>query len=88
VLAERRDATDPYAQVADRDEIWGLLATLPQRQRAALVLRYFEDLADDEIAGALGCRVGTVRSLLSRGLTSLRGQTAAPQQWPPARRFA
>jgi RNA polymerase sigma-70 factor (sigma-E family) len=88
VLAERRDATDPYAQVADRDEIWGLLATLPQRQRAALVLRYFEDLADDEIAGALGCRVGTVRSLHSRGLTSLRGQAAAPQQWPPARRFA
>ena len=40
-----------------------MLRTLPERQRAALVLRYFHDLPDDEIGAALGCREGTVRSL-------------------------
>ncbi len=49
-----------------------LLATLPPRQRAALTLRYVHDLSDDAIASALGCRTGTVRSLLSRGREALR----------------
>ena len=49
-----------------------LLAGLPPRQRAALTLRYVHDLEDDAIAAALGCRRGTVRSLLSRGLSTLR----------------
>ena len=60
------------AQLADRDEIWSGLADLPERQRAALVLRFFEDLDDVDTADALGCRVGTVRSLVSRGLAALR----------------
>lgn len=60
------------SRLADRDELWSLLRTLPPRQRAALVLRYFDDLADDEIAEALHCRAGTVRSLISRGLSALR----------------
>jgi RNA polymerase sigma factor (sigma-70 family) len=50
----------------------GLLAALPDRQRTALVLRYFHDLPDEEIGAALGCRLGTVRSLISRGLAALR----------------
>jgi RNA polymerase sigma factor (sigma-70 family) len=50
------------------------LRYLPERQRAALVLRFFEDLTDEESAAALGCRVGTVRSLISRGLATLRAQ--------------
>ena len=66
---ERRDEMQ---QVADRDEVWALLGQLPDRQRAALVMRYFHDLADTEIAAALDCRVGTVRSLISRGLAALR----------------
>jgi RNA polymerase sigma factor (sigma-70 family) len=49
-----------------------LLADLPVRQRAALTLRYVHDLSDDAIAKALGCRRGTVRSLLSRGRDALR----------------
>ena len=53
-----------------------LLDTLPERQHAALVLRYFHDLPDDQIARALGCRVGTVRSLLSRGLSAMRAHAA------------
>ena len=61
-------------RIADRDEIWSLLRLLPERQRAALVLRYFHDLPDGEIADALHCRAGTVRSLISRGLTAMREQ--------------
>ena len=59
-------------RLADRDEIWTLLRTLPERQRAALVLRYFHDLPDAEIADTLSCRAGTVRSLISRGLSAMR----------------
>ena len=73
---EASDVRDPYSQLADRDDIWRRLHTLPANQRAALVLRYFEDLSDDDAAAALGCRVGTVRSLVSRGLAALRGQLA------------
>ncbi len=62
-------------QLADRDELWALLRTLPERQRAALVLRYFHDLADGDIAAALRCRTGTVRSLISRGLSAMREQS-------------
>lgn len=51
-----------------------MLAPLPPRQRAALTLRYVHDLDDHAIAAALGCRRGTVRSLLSRGLAALRLQ--------------
>ena len=63
--------------LVDRDEVWALLSTLVARQRAALVLRYYDGLDDSEIAGALGCREGTVRSLISRGLATLR-QNARP----------
>ena len=48
------------------------LAELPYRQRAALVLRFYEDRPDSEIADALGCRPATVRSLVHRGLATLR----------------
>jgi RNA polymerase sigma-70 factor (sigma-E family) len=48
------------------------VARLPFRQRAALVMRFYEDRPDAEIAAALGCRPATVRSLVHRGLQSLR----------------
>ncbi|HEV7193162.1 MAG TPA: SigE family RNA polymerase sigma factor [Jatrophihabitantaceae bacterium] len=72
VMPEFVDQRDVMQQVADRDEVWSLLGELPDRQRAALVMRYFHDLPDAEIAEALECRVGTVRSLISRGLATLR----------------
>jgi RNA polymerase sigma-70 factor (sigma-E family) len=56
----------------DRDDLRMLLSGLPAQQRAVLVLRYYEDLTDDEIAAVLGCRVGTVRGYASRGLAALR----------------
>lgn len=55
-----------------RDELVKALQTLPHGQRAAVVLRYLEDLPDDDIAVLLGCSVATVRSQISRGLAKLR----------------
>ena len=63
---------DHGERYADRAALQFELTRLPARQRAAIVLRYFEDLDDDAIAATLGCRVGTVRSNISRGLATLR----------------
>ncbi|GAA2350660.1 RNA polymerase subunit sigma-24 [Catellatospora methionotrophica] len=63
---------DHAQRTADRDQIWSVLATLPRQQRAALVLRYYEDLPDVEIAEMLGCTVGTARGYISKALTRLR----------------
>lgn len=60
----------------ERDAMWRLLATLPPRQRVVLVLRFYEDLPEKEIADALSVSVGTVKSQLSRGLSALRAQHA------------
>jgi RNA polymerase sigma-70 factor (sigma-E family) len=69
---------DPAVAHADRDEVWALLAQLPHRQRAALVLRFYEGLPDADIAAVLHCAIGTVRSLISRALTTLRAQLETP----------
>jgi RNA polymerase sigma-70 factor (sigma-E family) len=58
--------------VADRAALLEALRGLPGRQRAAIVLRYFEDLAERDTAELLGCSVGTVKSSVSRGLLRLR----------------
>jgi RNA polymerase sigma factor (sigma-70 family) len=60
-------------EVAERTDLWRMLEHLPARQRAVLVLRYYESIPDREIAGLLGCREATVRSLASRALSALRG---------------
>jgi len=57
---------------AERDELWVALARLPYRQRAAIVLRFYEDLSEDETARALGCARGTVKSAVARGLKRMR----------------
>lgn len=67
----------PYDGVEDRDAVLRALATLPRRARAVLVLRYFEDMTEAQIAAALGCSVGTVKSSLSRALARLRAAEAA-----------
>jgi RNA polymerase sigma-70 factor (sigma-E family) len=63
-------AADP--SVEDRDRLWTALGRLPDRQRAAIVLRYYEDLSEASIAELLQCRPGTVKSLVSRGLEAMR----------------
>jgi RNA polymerase sigma-70 factor (sigma-E family) len=55
-----------------QDDMWVALAGLPARQRAVLVLRYYEDMRDDDIAAVLRCAAGTVRSLAARAFTTLR----------------
>lgn len=71
-----RVAAAPTAATNDNDELdetmHRVLLGLPQRQRAAIVLRFYEDLTDVQTAAVLGCSAGTVRSLVSRGMQTLR----------------
>ncbi|QIK76358.1 SigE family RNA polymerase sigma factor [Nocardioides piscis] len=60
--------------VAQREWLWQALQQLPPRQRAAIVLRFYEDLTEVQTAEAMGCAVGTVKSQVSAGLTKLRTQ--------------
>lgn len=62
---------------AERDVMLRRLARLPRRQRAAVVLRYYAGLSDADIAAHLGCREPTVRSQISRALSTLRVEFAA-----------
>jgi RNA polymerase sigma factor (sigma-70 family) len=57
--------------IAEHDELLSALAALPPRQRTALVLRYFLDLPEAEVATAMKCSLGTVKSTASRGLARL-----------------
>jgi RNA polymerase sigma-70 factor (sigma-E family) len=68
---------DPAAGVVLRDAVWRALDGLPPRTRAVLVLRYFEDLTEAQIASTLGCSVGAVKSQASRGLARLRSELDA-----------
>jgi RNA polymerase sigma-70 factor (sigma-E family) len=60
--------------VAGRQDLWRALQTLPARQRAAVVLRYYEDLSESEAADALGCSLAAVKSLVARAMETLRTQ--------------
>jgi RNA polymerase sigma factor (sigma-70 family) len=80
-------AEDQADAVAERDFLIRALAGLPLRQRSVLVLRYYNDLSEAEIADVLGCSVGTVKSQASRGLARLReiavsgAEPAGGQMW-------
>jgi RNA polymerase sigma-70 factor (sigma-E family) len=65
-------AEDASADLAERDRMWRALHQLPPRMRAVIVLRYREDMSEAVTAELLGCSVGTVKSLCSRGLARLR----------------
>lgn len=60
----------------DRDHVFALLGALPPRQRAVMVLRYYDDLSEAQIADALGCSAGTVKAHASRALVTLRRLSA------------
>ncbi len=65
------EAPDDMARWDERDRMWRALGALPARQRAVLVLRYYEDLSEAEIARVMGTSTGTVKSHASRGLRRL-----------------
>lgn len=71
-MAARASAADPLAAIDTRAELIAALGRLPARQRAVLVLRYFDDLTEAQVAEVLGCSPGTVKSSSSRGLARLR----------------
>jgi RNA polymerase sigma-70 factor (sigma-E family) len=70
--AAQPDHPSVLPDIAARDELLSALRRLPHRQRAVLVLRFYEDLSEAQIADLLGCPAGTVKSLMSRGLEALR----------------
>jgi RNA polymerase sigma-70 factor (sigma-E family) len=67
-----RAAADAHGAVESRERLRRALLLLPPRQRAAVVLRHYEDLSEAEAAKTLGCTVGTVKSQTARGLDRLR----------------
>ncbi|MFD8590602.1 SigE family RNA polymerase sigma factor [Streptomyces sp. NPDC059637] len=71
-LPEVAAAGDVSAAVAERSRLEAALALLSPQQRAAVVLRYYQDLSDRQVAETLGCPVGTARSHASRGVARLR----------------
>jgi RNA polymerase sigma-70 factor (sigma-E family) len=68
---ESARVTDP-PELGTRDELRRALRELPVRQRTAIVLRYYEDLPEQEVASAMQCSVPAARSLVSRGMETLR----------------
>jgi len=75
--AERQTEPPPIQgpDLGDRDRLRIALMQLPMRQRTAVVLRYYEDLSEVQTADLMGCRPTTVRSLVARGMSSLREMT-------------
>ena len=71
-LPDRAGPVDVSSAVAERSRLEAALAQLSPKQRAAVVLRYYEDLPEAQVAQALGCPVGTARSHASRGVARLR----------------
>jgi RNA polymerase sigma-70 factor (sigma-E family) len=70
--AERQEPTEQGPDAGDRDELRRALRRLPAKQRAAIVLRYYEDLPEQGVADAMRCSVPAARSLISRGMQTLR----------------
>ncbi|MBB6564802.1 SigE family RNA polymerase sigma factor [Kribbella sandramycini] len=64
--------TGASTSAEDGQDLWAALGRLPRRQRAVLVLRYYEDLTETETAQLLGVSVGTVKSQASKALAKLR----------------
>lgn len=68
------ESSPPTDDLAERDRLQRALMTLRPEQRVAIVLRYYEDLSEADTANALGIAVGTVKSMVSRGMEHLRAE--------------
>jgi RNA polymerase sigma-70 factor (sigma-E family) len=71
-LLPERPVADGADQRAERDRVWQLIRELPPRQRAVVVLRFYEDLSEADTARLLNVSVGTVKSQTSRAMAALR----------------
>jgi RNA polymerase sigma-70 factor (sigma-E family) len=74
-IERERGARPPSQDMPDfgaRQEVLDALRALPHRQRAAVVLRYYQDLSERQVADALGCSLTAARSLVARGVETLR----------------
>ncbi|MEV8634077.1 SigE family RNA polymerase sigma factor [Streptosporangium sp. NPDC051023] len=71
-LPERAVARDFTRDLGERDALWTAIGALSNRQRAVVVLHYFEEMTLTQVADVLGCSVGAVKSQLGRALTRLR----------------
>lgn len=71
---------DPAELIGERSALLAAVRELPTRQRAIVLLRYWDDLSDAQVAAVLGCAPGTVRSQASRALAKLRGSAALAGQ--------
>ena len=87
----REHATDtlpeqaaPVTETGRNEDLWSFVQTLPRKQRAAVVLRYYEELSEAETAEILGVSVGTVKSQTSRALAALRSRSAEVAHLDPA----
>ncbi|MFI7540812.1 SigE family RNA polymerase sigma factor [Actinoplanes sp. NPDC049599] len=79
LVADSPEQADPRAAPAEPyEELSRALLTLPRRQRAIVVLRHYADLSEKEVAAALDCSVGSVKSQNSRALVRLREVLSAP----------
>jgi RNA polymerase sigma-70 factor (sigma-E family) len=80
--AQEAAVSDPTASVDERSALLGALQELPPRQRAVVVLRYWEDLTDAQTGALLGCSASTVRSQAARALAKLRASGALAGKGP------
>ena len=81
-LPDTNAAPDEFSRVDDQDGLARALAELSPKTRAIIVLRFFDDLTEAQVAHVLGCSIGTVKSTTHRGLAKLResAQLALPVQ--------
>ena len=71
---------DSAGTAEDRDLTWRAILRLPRQQRAAVVLRFYEDMTEQDIAAVLGCSPGAVKSHLHRALARLRADTSLTRE--------
>ena len=76
---EHPQAAAPGDDVESRTRLWPIVLTLPPRQRAVIVLRYYEDLTEPQTAEILGCSTGAVKSHNARALHTLRTRLGEPE---------
>jgi RNA polymerase sigma-70 factor (sigma-E family) len=78
LLADMPDApAEPVDDPFDNEPLWAALRGLPSRQRAVMVMRYYEEKSEAEIAAVLGVSRGTVKSQASKAMATLRGRLGA-----------